>query len=114
MRVVSLKVSDDMYSALKELAKQRGVGLSELIREVLNSIDEFNLLRLRKMKTISITVDEDFYNALHELARVRGVSVSQLIRETLLMRYDFLKRYVSKPPKRSKKKEVIVKRYVLY
>ena len=114
MRVVTLKVSDKMYSVLKDLAEKQGVSVSELIRDALNSIDDLNLLRFRKMKTISFTVDEDFYNALHELARVRGVSVSQLIKETLLLRYDFLKRYVSKPPRRSKKKEIIVKRYVLY
>jgi len=114
VRVVTLKIPDGVYFVLKDLSRKRGVGLSTLIREVLSSIDDLNLLRIKKTKTVTITVEEDFYEALNELAKEKGVSVTQLIKESLLMRYDFLRKYVRKPPRRSGKKEIVVKRYVLY
>jgi len=100
MRVVGVRVPEEVFKRLEELARDRGVSVSDVIREALSSADVEDLAKVMGKQKICFTVSGDFYVALKQLAEEKGVSIPDLIKQSLIMRYDFLRKYVRipKPP----------------
>jgi metal-responsive CopG/Arc/MetJ family transcriptional regulator len=89
MRVVTVKVEEDLLQKLELYAMKLGVTRSEVIREALRRYDWGNKTKVPRIHVITVKLDEDLFQKLDLYAMNSRVTKSEVIREAL-------KRYLSK------------------
>ena len=88
MRVITVKLDEDLLQELDLYAVKLGVTRSDVIREALKLYNWGNKIKIPRIRVITVKLEEDFFQKLDLYAVNARVTKSQVIREAL-------KRYLS-------------------
>jgi metal-responsive CopG/Arc/MetJ family transcriptional regulator len=88
MRVLTVKLEEDLLKKLDLYAINSGVTRSDVIREALRVYDWGNKMKVPRIHVITVKLDEDLFQKLDLYAMNSRVTKSEVIREAL-------KRYLS-------------------
>ena len=83
MRVLSVKLDEDLLQKLDLYAVKLGVTRSEVIREALRLYDWGNKIKIPRIHVLTFKLDEDLFQKLDLYAVNARVTRSEVIREAL-------------------------------
>jgi len=83
MRVLTVKLDEDLLQKLDLYAVKLGVTRSEVIREALRLYDWGNKIKIPRIHVLTFKLDEDLFQKLDLYAVNARVTRSEVIREAL-------------------------------